>query len=246
MKIDDGLYLALSGGAGFDMSDAYDCNVFVIEAGDTKLIFDAGGGREPNRFGEVLDRDGIDTASLGHLFLTHGHADHSGGAARLRERYDLKVYAGAATAKMVSTADEAGISLQRARDAGVYPADYEYRACPVDTVVVPGEPLRIADVSVELVETLGHSFDHVSYLVTTPARRILIGGDALFCGGKVAIQDIYDCNIGEVCGTVRKLAALEFDTLLPGHQHFSLSGARRHADLAMEHVMRLACPPSII
>ena len=246
MKIEDGLHLVLSGGAGFDLSDAFDCNVFMIAAGDTWLVFDAGAGRAPDRFAEVLAGDGIDPGSVGHLFLTHGHADHSGGAAALRERFGLRTYAGGATAKMVSGGDTAGISLERAIEGGVYPADYRYRACPIDTVVETANPLQFGPVTVEMIETPGHSFDHVSYLVTTPTRRILVGGDALFCGGKVAIQDIYDCNIGAVCSTVRTLAARDFDTLLPGHLNFSLSDARRHADAAMEYVVRFACPPSII
>ena len=93
-----------------------------------------------------------------------------------------------------------------------------------------------------MIETPGHSHDHVSYLVSTPSRRILIAGDALFCGGKVAIQDIDDCNIGAVCETVRRLATIEFDTLLPGHLHFSLRDARRHADAALAYVGALRLP----
>ena len=246
MKIEDGLHLVLSGGAGFDLSDAFDCNVFMIAAGDQWLLFDSGAGRNPERLSEILAEDGIDPAAIRHLFVTHGHADHSGGAADLRERLRLTTYAGAATAKMVEAGDEVAISLDRARQAGVYPADYRYRACAIDTVVEPGRPLAVGPVTIELIETPGHSFDHVSYLVTTPTRRILVGGDALFWGGKVAIQDIYDCNIGAVCATVRTLASIDYDTLLPGHLNFSLRDARRHADAAMEHVTRMVCPPSII
>ena len=246
MKIGEGLHLVLSGGGGFDLSDRFDCNVFMIAAGEEWLMFDAGAGRDPERLGAILEADGVDERAIRHLFLTHGHADHSGGAAALRGRLGVTVHAGAATAKMVEPGDEAAISLDRARAAGVYPADYRYHPCPVDEQVAPGHPLSFGPVTVEAVETPGHSHDHLSYLVTTPERRILVAGDALFCGGKVAIQDIYDCHIGEVCATVRTLAALDFDTLLPGHQHFSLSDGRRHADAAMEHVARLACPPSII
>ncbi|MCB1489741.1 MAG: MBL fold metallo-hydrolase [Bauldia sp.] len=246
MKIEDGLHLVLSGGAGFDLSDAFDCNVFMIAAGDEWILFDAGVGRDPAWLAATLAADGIDPGAIRHLFITHGHGDHSGGAADIRERLGLRTYAGAATAKMVEAGDEVGISLDRARKAGVYPQDYVYRACAIDTVVEPGRPLAIGPVTVELIETPGHSFDHVSYLVTTPTRRILIGGDALFWGGKVAIQDIYDCNIGAVCATVRTLASIDYDTLLPGHLNFSLRDARRHADAAMEHVTRMVCPPSII
>ena len=101
MKIEDGLHLVLSGGAGFDLSDAFDCNVFMIAAGDQWLLFDSGAGRNPERLSEILAEDGIDPAAIRHLFVTHGHADHSGGAADLRERLRLTTYAGAATAKMV-------------------------------------------------------------------------------------------------------------------------------------------------
>jgi hydroxyacylglutathione hydrolase len=246
MKVGDGLHLVLSGGGGFDLSDRFDCNVFIIAAGDEWLMFDAGAGRDPDRLGAVLAEDGIDRRAIRHLFLTHGHADHSGGAGGIRETLGLKVHAGAATARMVEAGDEAAISLDRARAAGVYPADYRYRACQIDALVEPGVPLTFGPATVEAIESPGHSHDHLSFLVTTPQRRILVAGDALFCGGRVAIQDIYDCHIGEVCATVRTLAGIEFDTLLPGHMAFSLSGARRHADLAMEYVARLACPPSII
>lgn len=64
--------------------------------------------------------------------------------------------------------------------------------------------------------------------------------------GKVAIQDISDCDVGAICETVRKLAAIEFDTLLPGHHGFTLKDGRRHADLALQCVNRVQIPPSIL
>lgn len=246
MRIEAGLYLVMSGGGGFDLTDNNDCNVFLVEAEDGWLLFDAGAGRFPNEVFDVLAEDGIDPARIRHLFLTHGHADHSGGAAALRERLGLTVHAGAATAAMVASGDEEAISLGKAKRGGVYPLDYAYRACPVDRVWAPGDIQRFGDVTVEMIPTPGHSRDHVSYLVTTPRRRMLVAGDALFHGGKVAIQDIADCDIAAICETVRVLAAREFDTLLPGHLAFTLKDARRHADLALACVDRLQCPPSII
>lgn len=246
MKIDQDLRLVLSGGAGFDLSDGFDCNVFMIAAGDDWLVFDAGAGLYPDEFTAALANEGIDPARVKHLFLTHGHADHSGGAAAMRERHGVRVHAGAETAGLVSSGDEKAISLDRARTAGIYPPDYVYRPCPVDVEMELGRAMAFGPVSVTAIATPGHSFDHVSFLVETPARRILVAGDALFCEGKVAIQDIYDCHIGQVCSSVRTLAALEFDTLLPGHLNFSLRNAHRHAEAAMTYVERFACPPSII
>lgn len=246
MRIEEGLHLVMSGGGGFDLTDAFDCNVFLVAADGGWLMFDAGAGRDPQLVLDVLAADGIDPSTVRHLLLTHGHADHSGGAAALRERLGLTVHAGAATAALVAKADEEGISLAKAKRGGVYPSDYIYRGCPVDCIWEADAVQRFGEVSVQMLLTPGHSHDHVSYLVTTPRRRMLVAGDALFHGGKVAIQDISDCDVGAICETVRKLATVEFDTLLPGHYAFTLKDGRRHADLALQCVDRMQIPPSII
>ena len=246
MRIDRDLCLPMSGGGGFDLTDSYDCNVFLVAAGDAWLMFDAGSGRSPERALEVLSGDGIDPSQIRHLFLTHGHADHSGGAAHWRETLGLEVHAAQATAAMVSAGNEVALSVDRARRAGVYPADYVYRACAIDHVLDLDRPLTINGVTVRTIATPGHSHDHVSYLVETPQRRLLVAGDALFHGGKVAIQDIVDCDIVAICESVRRLASIEYDALLPGHLTFSLTNGRRHADAALAYVDALHCPPSII
>lgn len=246
MRIEEGLHLVMSGGAGFDLTDVYDCNVFLVAADDGWLMFDAGAGRDPRALDAVLAGDGIDPGSIRNLFLTHGHADHSGGAAGLRDALGLAVHAGAATAAMVTAGDEVAISLDRARRAGVYPSDYRYRACPVDRILDAGETLAFGDVSVTMIPTPGHSHDHFSYLVRTPRRVLLVAGDALFYGGRIAIQDIVDCDVSAACQSVRTLAGLQFDALLPGHLNFTLRNGRRHADAALAYVERLQCPPSII
>jgi hydroxyacylglutathione hydrolase len=247
MRVEEGLHLVMSGGGGFDLTDAFDCNAFLLDAGNGEwVLFDAGAGRDLTGTKAVVAADGIDSATIRHLFLTHGHADHSGGARGLRDQLGLAVYAGPLTAPMVMSGNEAAISLDRARRAGIYPADYRYRACPVDHVLVAAKPMTIGRLTITMIETPGHSADHVSFVVEKGGRRLLVGGDALFYGGKVAVQDIPDCSIAEICATVRKLAAIDFDALLPGHLNLTLRNARRHADAAFAHVVKFQCPPSII
>lgn len=245
MKLCASAHLVMSGSLGFDLSDRLDCNVYLVKAGVNWLMFDAGAGRDTAQALDHMRAEGIDLRKIKALFLTHGHADHSAGSARLRERLSVEVICGAATAKMVSAGDEAAISLTMARAAGGYPADFVYEGCPVDRVLADREQLSFDEATVTAIATPGHSHDHMAYLIATADMRILISGDALFHGGKVGVQNIYDCSISEICQSIRRIHALDFDTLLPGHGLCSLQNGHRHAAAAMDYVTRLACPPSI-
>jgi glyoxylase-like metal-dependent hydrolase (beta-lactamase superfamily II) len=245
MKLDDDLHLVMSGALGLDLTDSLDCNAYLVRAGQDWLMFDAGAGRDTAAVLAGLPRTGVDPGRIRALFLTHGHADHSAGAAALRVALGCPVMSGAATARMVSAGDEAAISLTAARAAGGYPADFGYAACPVDRTLDDGERLAFDGAIVTALATPGHSHDHVAYLVETGRRRILVSGDALFPGGKVSVQGIYDCSISAICSSIRRLDTLSFDTLLPGHGAPSLRHAKRHVEAAMAYVRRLACPPSI-
>jgi hydroxyacylglutathione hydrolase len=81
--------------------------------------FRCGAGRNPQGVDAILAADGIRPSAIRHLFLAHGHADHSGGARGLRDQLGLSVYAGPLTAPMVIDGDEMAINLERARRAGI-------------------------------------------------------------------------------------------------------------------------------
>jgi len=245
MRIAQRLHLVMSGGLGLDLTDRLDCNAYLVDTGEGLLLFDAGAGRSVDTMLAALHADGLDPGMIRTLFLTHGHADHSAGAASLRERLGVRVAAGAATAKMVAAGDDEAISLAAAREAGGYPREFTYRACAIDQIFADGETFRLGDTSVTAVATPGHSHDHFAFLVVQPDRSILIAGDALFHGGRVGVQNIYDCSVPDICRSVRRLADLSYGVFLPGHGPFSLRDGRRHADAAMHYVRRNACPPSI-
>lgn len=247
MRIEPHLYLIGSGQGGFDLTDPYDCNIYLFDAGDGFVIFDAGAGMDVDQILTICRQDGVNLEQIRHLILTHAHGDHAGGAAHLADRLPIEVYAGPDTANIVSTGDEAAVCLDIARAGGMYPADYVYRACAVGHVLLPGSMTTIGHLTIEALATPGHSHDHISYVVSgLNQKRYLVGGDAIFFGGKIILQNTYDCNVPQSLATIQALNEVEFDALLPGHLNFSLNNAKRHVKLACEVIDRMCCPESII
>jgi glyoxylase-like metal-dependent hydrolase (beta-lactamase superfamily II) len=245
MKITETLHLVLSGAGGLDLSDALDCNVFLFTDGRTHHIFDAGAGRDVDALAEAMHAGGLDPTGLKTLFLTHGHADHSGGAAALVARFPgLTVASGPKTAEILAAGDERLISLDRVRGK-VYPVDYQWRAPRVDHVMRDGEAMTLGPITVTLHETPGHSDDHCCYLVEFAGRNSLVAGDALFAGGTVILQDIEDCSVSKTLASIRRLARLDFEQFLPGHGRFSLRDGKRHVAAAMPYVEAGAPPPQL-
>jgi glyoxylase-like metal-dependent hydrolase (beta-lactamase superfamily II) len=218
----------------------------LFDAGNTYVVFDAGTGMGIDQVLDVCQRDRVDPAKIDHLFLTHAHADHSGGAAHLRERTNCAVYAASSTAKILAAGDEEAVSLPAAKAGGVYPKDYVYRPCPVREILGAGDVVEIGSLNIEVISTPGHSHDHHCYLVETTEKRYLIGGDAVFFGGRIILQNTYDCSVPKTIDSLQRLARYSFEALLPAHLTFSLNNGKRHLDAACEIIDRLGCPPSIV
>lgn len=246
MRITETVYLIGSGSLGTGMSHGSDCNVYAVDCDGPYVLIDAGAGQETHRLLAALRADGIEEGQVRLLFLTHGHLDHSGGAGLLREHLKLEVCASESCARALENADEKAISLDAARAAGVYPDEFEFRACPVDRKFRGGERFRVGNFDIEVIATPGHCHDMVSYLFSNSAGSFLFSGDTVFHGGKIVVSAIYDCDVQKYISSLRKLGQYNIDGLFPGHGLWSVSGAARHLRAATDALDRLLLPPNLL
>lgn len=227
MQINKQIYVAASGRAGFHITNDYDCDVYLVDCGGPLVLIDAGVGLESRRIEEQIRFHGFDPRQIKYILLTHGHADHSGGAFFMKELTGGKVLAHPDCARYVSGGDEEAIALTEAVRAGVYPRDYVFHACPTDSIK-DGESLVVGNTSFTAIHAPGHCSGHHAYLMEGPCGKMLFAGDSIFIGGKISLQVIWDCDIIKYARTASRLAEIEFEGLLPSHYGIDLRDGVRH------------------
>lgn len=246
MRLSERVYLVGSGWYGFGLSDDLDCHVYAVDCGGPLALIDAGAGRSIEPILQTMRFDGLDPARLRWLFLTHAHADHAGAAALWREGFGVEVAASVEAGGYLRDGDEEKISLAVAKRGGFYPQDYVFRACPVARFLTEGQTVAVGDLALEVLETPGHCSGMVSFLLIEQGKSWLFTGDTVFHGGKILISNLWDCDVPRYAASVRKLANVEVDGLLPGHLSLALQGGARHIRAANQVFERLAVPASIL
>ena len=247
MRLADRIHLVGSGSMGFDLTDPYDCHIFLLDGGSESTLIDTGSGMGVEAVLENVRRDGLDPAAIRTIVLTHAHVDHGGGAARMRALLrEPPVLCHSSIAGFVRNADERGVSLDVAKGAGFYPGDYVLEPCPVDGELADGDVIRIGDLSLQVLDTPGHADGHVSLLLERSEERILFGGDVVFFGGTILLQNTWDCRLPEHINSLRRLRDLDVTGLLPSHLTLSLKNGQRHIERANEALDKLLVPNQMV
>lgn len=92
-----------------------------------------------------LTKLGLDPATIKYVVISHGHADHSGGAKYLQDRFDARVVLTAADWDLLD------------RSAQTRPRR--------DVIAVDGQPLTLGDTTLTLYNTPGHTLGTLSTLI---------------------------------------------------------------------------------
>lgn len=241
MQITRRIYVVGSGRAGYNFTNPYDCDVYLVDCGEGLLLIDSGAGLNSGKILDCIRSHGFSPEDVRYILLTHGHGDHSGGCRDLRKATGARVLAHPDCARHVTEGDERAIALDVARKTGGYPSDYRFCPCPAEAFPDSGK-LRIGEITFTAYDTPGHCSGHYAYLMESEDCRALFSGDSIFLGGRISLQNIWDCSLSDYAETAYRLSGLKFDALLPSHFGIDLTEGMTHIRKAVEVFSGLGIP----
>jgi len=247
MRLLDRVHLVGGGWLGYGLSDRHDSHVYLVDGGSESVLIDAGCG-----LGTAAIVDRVAAARLeksaGRVLVTHGHADHGGGAGALARALGAVVGASPEVATMLREADEDATGLAIARSVGTYPPHLRLEPSTVE-LELGAQALAVGDVSITVVPTPGHAAGHLCFLASDGDQQALFTGDLIFARGRVAILGTPDTDLTALRASIARLRELVGDAptaLLPGHGSIAVTGAQDHLDIALDCFARGALPPPLL
>ncbi|HLT99033.1 MAG TPA: MBL fold metallo-hydrolase [Burkholderiaceae bacterium] len=224
MKIlqDGDCAIYMIGGGGMGVSHPTDAHIYLVDGGTEAALIDAGSGIQPEWMLNNIREDGIPAEKIRHILLTHSHWDHARGCAWWQRETGAQIHGHPLACDVVERADWSHSHIAR-RGAVSEPAATHRR-------LAEGSQIQIGQLELHTVYTPGHSPDSISFFTQFGDRKVLFSGDTVFAeGGHGTLSAATDFK--QFLESVRKLAALKVDVLLPSHKHFVLSRADRHIAL---------------
>ena len=172
------------------------CNCSIWGDEETREAVVVDPGDDIRRIRAILSRHGL---AVKWIVITHAHADHIGGANRLRSLTGAPVYMHPADHQLLPH-----LALQAAwlgmRDPG---------AVDIDTALAEGDTLGPAGASLTVLHTPGHTLGSVSLLCSE--ERKLLAGDTLF-RGSIGRTDLPGGDYRKILGSIKtKLLCLDDD-----------------------------------
>jgi hydroxyacylglutathione hydrolase len=242
MRLTEEVYIVGSGGNGLGISNEYDCHVYLINGGCELALIDAGVGMDVQQILDNVIAEGFRIEDISRVLLTHAHADHSGGCAALKSELGVSVIASSEEADFLRRADEVELGLAFARSAGWYPPEYRLQPSQVDVELKDGQEIAVGDLTVTAIKTPGHSRGSVCYMMEGREATYIFTGDTVFLRGLISLLNAPGSSVEDYSRSIKKLADLGVDTLLPGHLGFCLRGGQKHIDQAIEAFEDLPVP----
>lgn len=166
---------------------------------------------------EAIKQTGV---TIEKILLTHGHIDHAGGAAELREKLGVQIE---------GPNKEDDFLLQDLPNTGAQYGMRDARVVTPDRWLVEGDVVEVAGFTFRIIEAPGHSPGSVVFF--NEAERFAFMGDVLF-KGSVGRTDLRRSNPQHLLDAIKtKILPLGDDVMfLPGHGEASNIGDERRSN----------------
>ncbi|XVV08559.1 MBL fold metallo-hydrolase [Actinoplanes sp. CA-131856] len=171
-------------------------SAYLLIRGGEAAVVDLGTAGSGDAIGSALTAAGSGWGQVKHVILTHQHQDHVGGLPDVEPQVKATFYAGQ---------DDVGSIVNAQQEL---------------------KPLADGDevFGLQIVGTPGHTLGHIS--VFDPSTGTLVAGDALrTTEGLTGSDPKYTADLDQAAASVKKLAALDVKTILPGHGEPLTDGA---------------------
>lgn len=178
------------------------CYILEDEAAHEAAVIDPGGDAP-----EIVKA--LEGAEVRYILLTHGHYDHTGGAAALAKAFPQ-------AAVYIHERDFHGV------DPSLFPLRTRLKSV---NFYGEGDALPLGGLTIQVLHTPGHSEGGV----TLRCGEWLFCGDTLFAGS-CGRTDFPGGSVPKIMASLRRLGELEGDLrVCPGHMDIStLDGERKH------------------
>lgn len=199
-------------------------NAFVVDGDQGVVLIDTGMPGRQDEIESTLRRIGRDPGEVAAILLTHAHVDHTGGAARLRDRTGAPVLAPVVDAPAIRGEAPAppppmlsGLLRPLTRFfPDPDPVEVDHEVSESRTGGIPDD--------FTVIDSPGHTPGHISYLLDRSGRILFVGDAAVGKDGRVA-KGFMNRHTPQFDASIRHLAEHDFETAFFGHSAPIESGA---------------------
>jgi glyoxylase-like metal-dependent hydrolase (beta-lactamase superfamily II) len=192
-------------------------NCYLVKAPTGYILIDTGLPKRRSDLVRELEAAGCRPGDLKLIIVTHGHSDHNGNSAYLREIYDVKIAMHGGDLAMTESGDMfvgmKGLAVAVIRLLLPLVGMSRYDSFRPDIALEDGQDLSEHGFDARVLHIPGHSKGSIGVLT---AEGDLFCGDLLVNTGKPVKNTLID-DRAELDASVERLRALEIETVYPGH-----------------------------